>query len=506
MKARTNNNNAPEFLRGCFAECWRNDSMRKFGLIFLTMLIVVLSVVPVAAQDDGGNPNPNLLQDPSFESAFTGRGRPDLNLPAGWNIFIATTPRNEVWQNLEPVAFPHTTQPEIQDGNQSLNINRGFATFTVAVYQQVSVPEGASVRGRAWAWLQTCDIPDNADTCDSSPEFNAFTRVGIDPNGGTNPNDADVVWSEQIAPHNQWGRMRVDATATAGTVTLFLFATQQWPAELNNVWWDNALLRLNDGEGSDGNEVVEPPAFVPFVTAQGPAEDGSIVHVVQPGDTIDSIAVAYGVTRDDILALNDIADARFIFVGQELTIREAQTNIPAPVEEQPAPPQGQQQQVQPSPPLATAPEGLNAAIARQALDMFNGVGQEAVGQLFAPTFEWHGSRDGTGTAGSFTVLAPDGWLEGVVNPVRQVFPDLVFTIDNVVEENNYVTVQYTAVGTFTNDWPSGLNSVRQTIPANGEQFALDGIFQFRIDNGQITSAWHYWGWLWFNFFTQGTNL
>jgi hypothetical protein len=45
---------------------------------------------------------------------------------------------------------------------------------------------------------------------------------------------------------------------------------------------------------------------------------------VGAGDTLDSIAVAYGVTRTDIMQLNNIEDARLIFVGQQLTIKETE--------------------------------------------------------------------------------------------------------------------------------------------------------------------------------------
>ena len=64
-------------------------------------------------------------------------------------------------------------------------------------------------------------------------------------------------------------------------------------------------------------------AQAPVVVAQDAQDDGSIVHSVRPGDTIDSIAVAYGVTRQDIMALNNISDPRIIQIGQELVVKEA---------------------------------------------------------------------------------------------------------------------------------------------------------------------------------------
>jgi len=76
-----------------------------------------------------------------------------------------------------------------------------------------------------------------------------------------------------------------------------------------------------------------PPQPTPIpiaapVTAQPAREDGSIVHVVQPGDTIWAIGVAYDVHPYKIIALNNLDDPSrmvvgFIHPGQELLIRPA---------------------------------------------------------------------------------------------------------------------------------------------------------------------------------------
>jgi LysM repeat protein len=72
-------------------------------------------------------------------------------------------------------------------------------------------------------------------------------------------------------------------------------------------------------------EAQEPPApfEARFVDQQAPQADGSLIHTVQAGDTIDGIAVAYGLTRDQLLALNPLANPRIIQIGQELVIRPA---------------------------------------------------------------------------------------------------------------------------------------------------------------------------------------
>ena len=278
----------------------------------------------------------NLLRDGGFEGSYTSRGRADLNIPSDWSIWVADTPHTQDWMNLPVVGFPHNgPDPVPHSGAHSLNLNKGYATFTAAVYQQVSVPNGSNVSASAWAFLRTCKIDTGQTQCKSSPDSNAFTRIGIDPNGGTNPFDSDVVWSANALPHETWLQMNVSATSTGDTVTLFLYATQQWPMQLNNAYWDDASLSVG---GSGGVAAAQPgaptpqptaAAAVPYVNAQGERADGSVVHVVAAGDTLDSIAFAYGVTRADLLALNNISDPRIIQIGQEIIVKAA----PKPTEE-----------------------------------------------------------------------------------------------------------------------------------------------------------------------------
>jgi hypothetical protein len=66
--------------------------------------------------------------------------------------------------------------------------------------------------------------------------------------------------------------------------------------------------------------------------------DGSVVYVVQAGDTVDGIAFAFGVSRAEIMALNNITDPRLIQIGQELLIRlpSAPSTPPEPTAALPA--------------------------------------------------------------------------------------------------------------------------------------------------------------------------
>ena len=163
----------------------------------------------------------------------------------------------------------------------------------------------------------------------------ALTRIGIDPNGGTNPFDSDVVWSANALPHDTWLQMNVSATATGGTATLFLYTTQRGPPGTEQHLLGRRLAQRRR-IGRDGGRAArradataDEAANVPFVNAQGERADGSIVHIVQAGDTLDSIAFAYGVTRADLLALNNIPDPRIIQIGQEIVVKAPPTPTPS---------------------------------------------------------------------------------------------------------------------------------------------------------------------------------
>ena len=63
--------------------------------------------------------------------------------------------------------------------------------------------------------------------------------------------------------------------------------------------------------------------YAPPVQPQAARADGSIVHVVQPGDTIWAIAVAYQVSPWAIVNRNQLTDeGRLIQPGQDLVIRD----------------------------------------------------------------------------------------------------------------------------------------------------------------------------------------
>lgn len=82
--------------------------------------------------------------------------------------------------------------------------------------------------------------------------------------------------------------------------------------------------------------------------------------------------------------------------------------------------------------------------------------------------------------------ASDG-LEGTKRTVamyRDAFPDLAFTIDDVIAEGDKVVVRWTATGTHQGEIMG--------VPASGNKSTVSGIGIDRFEDGKIVEAWNAW--------------
>ena len=75
-----------------------------------------------------------------------------------------------------------------------------------------------------------------------------------------------------------------------------------------------------------------PPASystpIPPLIPNTPNADGSIVYIVQPSDTALGIALAYGISLDELYALNGLTKDSIIYPDQQLIIRPGYTPTP----------------------------------------------------------------------------------------------------------------------------------------------------------------------------------
>jgi len=71
-----------------------------------------------------------------------------------------------------------------------------------------------------------------------------------------------------------------------------------------------------------------PPTGAVTVIPSTPKPDGSILHVVQHSETLWSIALAYGITIDELRLMNNLPSGAFIYPGDTLIIRRPYTPTP----------------------------------------------------------------------------------------------------------------------------------------------------------------------------------
>ena len=141
------------------------------------------------------------------------------------------------------------------------------------------------------------------------------------------------------------------------------------------------------GSGSGGVASTVPttavtPKVAP-VTVATPEEDGSILHTVEKGQALWSIALAYETTVDQLRALNNLTANAVIYEGQTLMVRAPYTPTPSPTAtETPRPPTRTPIPAQTAQPVATAVQedaeggflGLDRQTMGLVLILISGVG------------------------------------------------------------------------------------------------------------------------------------
>ncbi len=73
---------------------------------------------------------------------------------------------------------------------------------------------------------------------------------------------------------------------------------------------------------------------------------------------------------------------------------------------------------------------------------------------------------------------------------RSAFPDVHFTIEDLIAEGDQVVVRFTSRGTNTADIVAP-----RPHPATGKQFTATGIFIARFANDKFVEIWHQMDWL-----------
>ncbi|NIO68322.1 MAG: hypothetical protein GTN71_04535, partial [Anaerolineae bacterium] len=153
----------------------------------------------------------NFLTNPGLENFDAPYGDYDghpLQVAQNWTAFTksGTTPKymtNDEWANMTGGAA------EKVEGNHS-QMYWETGAFAAGIYQQVSVTPGTDYAAQA-------KILTIWETSLPRPDDKMLKQLGIDPNGGTNPNSPDIIWGPAEGKHVQWESVKTSATAISST-------------------------------------------------------------------------------------------------------------------------------------------------------------------------------------------------------------------------------------------------------------------------------------------------
>ena len=148
-----------------------------------------------------------------------------------------------------------------------------------------------------------------------------------------------VHWATMINPDAT--DCGVGITEKSGFVyyTLDVSYTAGQPTSSNGTTAPTALPGTEVTAAATVGGVTATPSHNVTLQVATPQDDGKVVHIVQAGQALSSIAFAYGVKIADLRALNNIAaNNNTVYVGQKLLIRAAFTLTPSPTDTDTLPP------------------------------------------------------------------------------------------------------------------------------------------------------------------------
>lgn len=116
---------------------------------------------------------------------------------------------------------------------------------------------------------------------------------------------------------------------TLGSISRLYGVTAQAIAQANQIVNPNLIYvgQLLTIPGGSNPTPTPPPGATPTPT---PPPTGGSVYVVQAGDTLNRIAIRFGVTTTAIMQANGLTNPNLIYVGQTLNIPAGGTNPPPP--------------------------------------------------------------------------------------------------------------------------------------------------------------------------------
>ena len=334
--------------------------------LLAAVVLLALAVVWVSGPLVQASPTAqaNLLENPGFEDPYVPfQGDTTRMVAHGWSAWhVPQREGDEGFRNLKPEYQPASaSNPDrILEGGNAQEYFSFFATHTGGVYQQVSVPAGSRVQFSVFVYVWSTRFD---DVNRSEDPGRVQVQVGIDPNGGTDGESDQIIWSMPLEFYDEYRQVSVETDAVNDIITVFVRTSFDLPQKNNNVYLDQASLTITGSAlptdtptatPSPVPTATLPPSATPVSGLPTPTQDAFgntplaptitptpavstefpayVIHRVVFGDTVGALAQTYGSTVDAIIAANGLNSDALIFVDQELYIpvREAPEPTPYP--------------------------------------------------------------------------------------------------------------------------------------------------------------------------------
>ena len=122
-------------------------------------------------------------------------------------------------------------------------------------------------------------------------------------------------------------------------------------------------------------------------------------------------------------------------------------------------------------------EEENKALVRREFDeIWNGGQLEVMDEVYAADLAYH-------SPGSPDIHGPEG-LKPVAEMLRNAFPDIRFTLEDMVAEGDMVAVRWTLTGTNQGELMG--------VPPTGVPVEFEGNSIIRFDGGKYAEIWSSW--------------
>jgi len=224
--------------------------MNQSRLKYLVALVVIGLVgtlgasVSLAQESDGGP----AVGDVAFEDGFEDWQDANQRVENDWNTwslhdcqleniqgdFDALCGSPEYKQANPMNAYPYRTHSG-QNAQQYHTVHQGHHA---GVWRRFEAKPGSVIEVHAWgtAWSTRDHDPHAYD-----PAQEVRMKIGVDPDGGSSPSSASIVWGPPANPPNQWQEL-APVTVTVGDggkVSVFLSSDPKYPLPHNDIYWDD---------------------------------------------------------------------------------------------------------------------------------------------------------------------------------------------------------------------------------------------------------------------------